>query len=166
MTEQHQGGAFAGILRGWWKRAASEAGDYTFTHSAARATHGYMACYSGANTTTAIDPAATALSGKGGDAINTATGLTTTADNTMLVFAGSDWGDTANDLTPPTGFDERLDVAPLVYLADDIQAAIGASGNKTMTCNSVSGNPRFAWLVPLVPAPEPPSGHPIWLVTA
>jgi hypothetical protein len=68
-------------------------------------------------------------------------GVTTTVDSTLVMLFGSDWNDTANNLTPPTGttptFTEQVDIAG-EYLATGVLSPAGATGNKTMTNNSAA----------------------------
>lgn len=131
------------------KVAASESGDYGFNLSASAATQGVIARYTGANG----NVNASNYTGSNGDGSNTATntGVTTTVNGCMLLFAEYDWGDNTNDTLPPTGMTERLDTL-LMYWADQVQATAGATGVKSHTANVNSGNPRATWVIALEPA--------------
>lgn len=126
---------FTAHVRVWYKIASGEAGNYTATHSAAN-TQGFMFAVSGGSSSA---PVATTNSGGEGPT-TTALGLTTSGNDALIAFMGWDWGDTANNLSPPSGttpaFTERIDVAPLIYLATGVLAAAGATGNKSHTNNS------------------------------
>jgi hypothetical protein len=138
----------------WWKIAASESGSYTATHSSA-SSQGSMLAVSGAHQTAPIDPNPTVNTGTG--TTTTALGLTTDKDGDLLIFIGTDWGTTANNLTPPSGstptFTERQDVA-LTYIATGNLATAGATGNKTITNNSSATDPWSGSLI-AVTGPDP-----------
>lgn len=146
------GGVFNVEFRAYHKIASGETGDYTVTHVDTRS-QGVMMRISGVDTTTPFSPNPTLNSGTADD--TTASGLTTTVNNVMIVLAAFDWGDTANDLTPPTGttptFTEHLDV-PLTYVAAGVLATAGATGDKTMANNSTGVNPWGAALIAIAPA--------------
>lgn len=134
----------------WWKVADNETGDYTVTHATCPS-QAYMAAYAGAKA--APFDAGLTYGTTLGSAV-TAAGLTTASDNSLVVFINQDWGDTANNLTPPTGstptFTERMDV-PLLYVADGVVASFGGTGTKTFTSNSAAGNPNQTFLFALTP---------------
>lgn len=129
----------------WYKIAASESGNYTFTHASASSQGEMMAVSGGAS----AKPNATQNNGTG--LTSTALGLTTVADQSLVAYFGTDWGTTGNNLSPPAGttptFTERLDIAPLVYLATGILSPAGATGDKTQTNNSGLSDPWSAYLV-------------------
>lgn len=137
--------SFNGKLQIYWKRAASESGSYTFTHSSANS-QGVLHAYSGC--ATSGSPVDASSSNSGNNNTTTATGVTTTAANDMLVLLAHDWTASGN-VTPASGFTKRFD--SLIQTSDAIQASAGASGNKTFT----NGNPTStaymwaAWLVAL-----------------
>lgn len=139
-------------LQSWvyYKVASGEGASWTFTH-AAISTQALSVVYRGVDTTTPLDVTST-INTSTTSTTRTWTGLTTATAEAMLVALGQDWGDTANNLTPPTGFTERIEVNPLVYAADKIQTSAGATGNFSHTCNSASGEPRTGVLVALRPA--------------
>lgn len=113
----------------YWKRASSEGASYQWTHSSAGRS-GFIASYSGC--ITSGDPQdATATTNQGTGTSLTATGLTTATANSMLIFVGGLWL-WSRTVTPPASFNERVDNTN-TYLADLVQAAAGASGNKTAT---------------------------------
>lgn len=126
------------------KKAASESGNYTWTH-ASRSSQAAIARYSGSNGTVNVW---SATSSNASNTTRTAGGVTTTQPNCMMLYIGFDWADNTNNETPPTGFTERYDDV-LLYWADAIQASAGASGDKTNTCNSSSTAPRGAFLIAL-----------------
>jgi hypothetical protein len=128
------GGGFDGVRYVWYKIASGESGNYTATHATA-STQGVMVRVSSGN---GAQPVATTNGGSG--VTTTFTGLTPAANGALIIVMGTDWADTANNLTAPGGttptFTERLDVAPLSYVASGNLATAGATGNKTMTNNS------------------------------
>lgn len=135
-----------------WKRASSESGDYTVTHSVG-SSFAFMLCISGAKASGSPINAISASSGAG--VTTTATGITPTADNCLIIFGAHDWGDTGNNLSPPSGstptFAELLD-STLRYYADGVLATAGATGDKSITNNSVSGSNWGVYLVAIAPA--------------
>jgi hypothetical protein len=139
----------------WYKWAAAESGSYTVTH-ASSVRRGKMVRVTGADTTSPFTPAPTQNVGTSSTTY-TYLGLTTAVDGTLVMLFGSDWNDTANNLTPPTGttptFTERIDI-PGEYLATGILSPAGATGNKTMTNNStaVAGSGWLASMVAVQPA--------------
>jgi hypothetical protein len=137
-------------FRSYIKVAASESGNYTWTHSSA-SSQGALRCYRGVNTTTPQD--ATATQNTATNETRTATGLTTATNAAWIEFAGFDWADNSNNLSPPSGMTERLDVT-LVYAATQEITVAGATGNKSHTCNTGpgTGRPNGARLVALRPA--------------
>jgi hypothetical protein len=145
-------GSFGVEMRIYGKLASSEGASWDFTHSSC-SSQGFALTYRGVHTGTQIDVTATTNSGTG--TTSTATGLTTVTNGAMVIFVGHDYGDTANNLTAPTGttptFTERIDTA-LTYAADGVMTTAGATGNKTMTSNSNSSNPWAAALIALRPA--------------
>jgi hypothetical protein len=133
----------------WWKRAASEAGNYTITHIN---TSSQGACLAISGAIATGNPWDVANSNSATSQTSTGSALTTTVANTLLVFYMHDFGDTANNLTPPTGMTERLDVAPLSYSATQAIAATGSTGTRTMTNNNGATTPFAAYMVALKPA--------------
>ena len=135
----------------YYKIAASEAGNYTFTHASA-STCGVVMRYVGVDTSTPFSPTPTSNTGTGVTA--TATGFTTVAANTFVIFTEHDFGDNTNDTVVPVGstptFTERTDTV-LLYIADGTLAAAGATGNKSHTCNNVAGSSWGAYLIGLKP---------------
>lgn len=157
-TTETDAGGFKVKTYAWYKIASGESGNYTITHSSA-ASQGYMAAVSGADIADPFHQNPTTNTGSG--TVSTALGLTTPAENSLVMYLGSDWGDSSNALSPPTGttptFIERLDpgtVSGIMYVADGVLATQSATGNKTQTNNS-AGNPWMASLIcinPVVPA--------------
>ncbi|MGO8241327.1 hypothetical protein ACC806_34885 [Rhizobium ruizarguesonis] len=130
------------------KVAASESGDYTWTPGATAATQGLILRYTGANG--AVNAFSSHMVGaNSGNQDRDATSITPSVDGCMIVYAAFDWGVYTTDLTPPTGYTERVEVNPLIYAADALQATAGATGTVTMVCNSNTFSPRGAWLIAL-----------------
>jgi hypothetical protein len=149
-------GGFSVTNYAWYKFASSESGNYTVSHASA-SSEGYIARYTGVNQTTPFSPAATTSTGTGGT--STATGLTTAQNGTMVVFLGQDWGDTANNLTGPTGttptFTKEMGASTttgVMYVADGVMTTAAATGTKSITNNSTGSDPWFAALVAIQPA--------------
>ena len=142
-------GAFVVNLRTFWKRASSESGSYTFNHASASSA-GWIGCYSGCITSgTPLAATSTNFSNTGVGTTSTGLGITTTAANSFLLWLGNDFADTANNLTPPTGMTERLDVV-VIYAADQLISSAGATGNRTMTNNNSPSDANGAWGVRMV----------------
>ncbi|CDM57664.1 putative mannose-sensitive agglutinin [Rhizobium favelukesii] len=136
------GNSFSALFGVYWKRAASESGSYTFTHSTA-SSQAAIAVYSGAlSSGSPVDVLSQNSGTLSPGTTATATGVTTTAANDLVIYAGHNW-DATGTLSPPTGMTERVD--SLVYIADVAQPSAGASGNKTQTL--ASNNPWAAFLV-------------------
>ena len=132
------------------KIASGESGNYTVTHATAYS-QVYMAAFSAPNTATPFSPNPTVNTGTG--TTTTMLGLTTTTDNSVVMTIDADWGDTSNALTPPSGttptFTERADQAPAIEVADGTLAIAGATGNKTMTNNSLAADPWLGFMFAL-----------------
>lgn len=142
------GGLFHVHFRVWYKIASGESGNYTVTHASA-SSQCYIKAVSGGSSS---QPAATTNSGTG--TTTTASTITPSGNDSLVLFVAHDWGSTANALSPPTGttptFTERLDpgtVAGIMYAADGVLSTAGATGNKTQTNNSVGSDPWAASLV-------------------
>lgn len=141
-TATQPGGAFSLKLRVWSRPTdGSEGASFTWNHASA-STAMAIVNYTGAKTASPFG----AVSSNTGSGV-TSTYLTITpsagACNTTVGF---DWGDTTNNLVPPSGtptLTERLDAAVL-YIATADNVAASATGSRTQTVNSVSGNPWFA----------------------
>jgi hypothetical protein len=132
-SERVGSGGFYGILRAYIKVASGESGNYTWTHSAL-SSQGWIGVFRGVDTTTPQDTTATTNRGTTG-LTRTWSGLTTATDGAWIVALGHDWADTTNNLSPPTGMTERLDVT-LVYVATEEVTTAGATGDRSHTCNS------------------------------
>ena len=137
----------------YWKRASGESGNYSFTHSSF-ATQGYIAAYSGCLTSgTPLGATSTNTATSGSSGVGT--GITTTADNSFLLFIGADLSGSGG-LTPPSGMTERRDLDD--YWADELRASAGATGNRTQTNNGSGWGIRMVELLNVVAAPWPPDG--------
>jgi hypothetical protein len=146
-----QADPFAIALHVYWKLAASESGNYTFTHGAA-SSEGVLYAISGADATP-INPAATVVNSSPLGATNTATGLTTPNDGALVVFADMVWDSMGSSATAPSGttptFTERYDpgTGGVLYCADGVLATAGATGNKAVTSGNGSNSKWVATLV-------------------
>lgn len=155
-------GSFNGKFWAYVKTASSESGDYTFSHSTC-SSQGLMLRVSAGNATGVVD-----ASNTGTGSTTTFTGVTTTQDNALVMVVAHDWGDTANNLSPPSGstptFTEHVDVT-LVYAASGVLATAGSTGDKTMTNNTTGINPWAGYTIGINPE-EAPSGGVIvsWFV--
>ncbi|MGH8562709.1 MAG: hypothetical protein ACREXW_00960 [Gammaproteobacteria bacterium] len=135
-------------LRAFWKLAASESGNYTFTHGAADS-EGVMYAISGADATP-INPNPSTNTGLGASSV--ALGLTTPVNGSLVVLATHVWN-AAGPTSPPTGttptFTERYDpgAGGILYVADGVLATAGATGDKTLT--SANG-PSHKWGATLI----------------
>ena len=134
---------------------SSEPASYEFDYGSSDvASQGLLLVYRGVDPTTPLDTGVQLRSvprSSGTGATHRFLSLTTVTANTMLVALGQDWGDNTANLTPPTGFTERVDLT-LVYAADKVQAATGATGDFTMTNNSTNINPNQTIHLALRPA--------------
>lgn len=142
-------GGFAANVYVFWKRASGESGSYTATHSAG-SSQASLRAYSGCATSGSPIDASSANSGTG--QITTATGITTTVADTMLLYAANNWE--GSGTTPPSGFTERFD--SIINDSDKAQASAGATGNVVQNPNGNinSSEPWTAFLIAL----KPPSG--------
>lgn len=127
----------------WRKVASGEAGDYTITHANA-ASNAYMQCARGQNLITPYDPNPTTDTGLGDTA--TAPGLTTSVDNSLIVYFCSKWN--FPGITPPGGvtptLTTRLDgSATLLFVSTGVLAGQGATGNKIAT--GLPNTPTEPW---------------------
>lgn len=129
-------GSFQGRFSIFWKRASSESGSYTFTHSTCSA-QGVLKAYSGCLASgTPLGATANATTADGGAVSQTTVGpsITTTAANSFLLFETHNWT-ASGTLSPPSGMTERFD--NLIYSADQLIAAAGATGTRTQTNGNV-----------------------------
>lgn len=141
----------------WWKRASGEGASYDFTKNGTASNafmSGFIASASGC--------------AAGGDPVNVysnevyivndttirAAGVTTTLDDCLLVFLGSQGATVRCSFSTLT---ERLDTTPSnesLYCATGLQASAGASGDKDGTLAS-SSTQKHAFLVALSPDQNP-----------
>lgn len=137
-------GSFNVNLWVWYKVASSESGNYTITHSSST-TQGYMEVVQGVS-----GDAPTRTVNQGTGATATALTITTSVDDSLVIFFTSDWGDNANNLACPTGttptFTEHYD-AVLMHACDGPLATAGATGNKTASVHQAAALPWGAMLV-------------------
>ena len=144
-------------IRVYWKKAASESGSYTVSHTAA-GTEGVLYCLSGADGTAPLTPAPTFLTdgnpGVANGQTTTATGLTTPAAGCLVIMSEALYDDTqvgGTPMVPPTGttptFTERYK-GTIMYLSDGVMASAGATGNKSHTNgNNGAGAPWVSTLI-------------------
>lgn len=117
----------------WGKIAAGEPANYTVTHANAN-TNAYMLAALGANLVTPFSPNPTTNTGLGATA--TAPGLTTLANNSLIVYYCSKWN--FPGITPPGGvtpvLTTRLDGSvTLLFVSTGVLGAAGATGDKIAT---------------------------------
>lgn len=132
----------------WRKTANGEAGDYTVMHAQATS-NAWMQCARGQNLITPYDPNPTTNTGLGATA--TAPGLTTVADNSLIVYFCSKWN--FPGITPPGGatptLTTRLDgSATLLFVSNGVLAAAGATGDKIAT--GLPNTPTEPWASGLI----------------
>lgn len=140
------GGGFNVRLRTFYKRASSESGSYTLTHTACTS-QAHLTVFRNVDWSSGpFDATQTQNNGTG--TTRTWTGLTTANASSMIVATGFDWGDTSNNLSPPAGMTEALDTS-ISYLAYETIAAAGSTGNRSHTNNVYSSNPWGARLIAL-----------------
>lgn len=136
-------GSFNYAQYAWYKKAASESGNYTVSFASTTATRGLIVRVSGADGTTPFAPNNTQNSGTG--ATTTFTGLTTTAANELVLLFGSDDNDNSNTYTVSGYTLQATTAGECVLTATQVSA--GATGNQTMTNNSATGSPWFSGVV-------------------
>lgn len=130
-----------------WKRASSEAANYTFTHGAI-SSQAVIASYSG-SVASGNPIEAFSQNYATGTTTGTATATAITLNpNNKLIYASHNW-DNSGTLTVPTGMTERFDGQ--LYVADEDRVSPGTSGNRTQTL--ASSGPWQAFLIALKPAP-------------
>ena len=141
-------GGFNGKLWLYWKRAASESGSYTFTHATC-SSQGVLTAYSGGKVSGTPTGATINNTGTNPNHNDISTGLsiTTTAANSWLLYLAHDWTGSGT-LSPPSGMTERFD--NLLYSADELISAAGATGNRTQNNASALGEPWATRMVELL----------------
>lgn len=118
------------------KIADADPATWNVTLSGSAAWGGKSALYILPDQTTPVDVTGVSTAG-GSTSTPTATGVTTTVANCMVVvFFSADgaWG----AQTPPTGTNERLDDGADAYIDDELFASSGATGNFQATMGSSS----------------------------
>lgn len=130
----------------YWKRAASEAGNYTFGDTLYTFTSGCVGAFSGAIASgSPIDVSGTGSIGS--STTGTAAAVTTLTADTLLCYFASNFD--AVSYTPPSGMTERYDASSF-ELATVPQAGTGSTGTKAATL--ASSSEWAAVLVALLPA--------------
>ncbi len=140
-----------------FRAGGSEPSTYTWTSDGGgTGLAGYIRCYSGVSTSTAIDVTTSINSGESASSPISlqATGVTTTTNNTMLVWIASTDAPAACTFTQPSSFLNTVSVTDLSTFvnlsgADLAQTTAGASGNKTGSC-TFSGGGTSGWTCFLV----------------
>jgi hypothetical protein len=134
-----------------YKGLVGTVSSYVFNHTVS-SSQGCVLGYSGVNTTTQEDQTATSNpDASSATDTRTWTGLTTVTNGAYIVGFGHDWGDNTNNLTPPSGTTERVEVNGIIYAFDEARATAGATGNRSHTCNNTL-NPWAARLIALRPS--------------
>jgi photosystem II stability/assembly factor-like uncharacterized protein len=145
-TSVTDSGNFNGQLHVYAKRAASESGSYTFTHSSA-SSQAILLAYAGASKSGLFIDASSHNTGVG--VSSDALGITTTQPNDMLIWISHNWTGSGN-LSPPVELTERFD--GLVYAADIPFASTGATNDVVQSDNGNTGSdPWAAWLIGITP---------------
>lgn len=140
----YNSGGFITVLTLWWKRAASESGSYTFTHVAAD-NQGWIGSYSGC--LASGTPVGTPSQNSGTGITTTGLGITTGSNGSWLIYCAADYN-FAGGLLPPVGMTERND--SYFYLADELRATAGATGNRTQVNSNGASDPWLAYMVELI----------------
>lgn len=155
----NDGFGFLAKISLYWKRAASESGNYTFTHSSCSA-QGMLMAFSGC--VTSGSPIDVSSQNSGTNSTSTATGITTTVANDLLAYIGQCWGDAAQ--STPTGFTNIISTLTILAASFKATTTAGATGSVTSNNgNGVSTEPWSAFLIALMPAA---SGSPYTLPAA
>lgn len=160
VNQNNDTGAFS--VRGWLlrKRASSESGDYTVTHTT-NASNGVIVAVSGAEDN--ASPQVTTNDGDGAGDITFSAVTTTRADAWIGAFAWNWelWGSGS----PPGGttptFTERLDSAShLIYVAEGTFSGTGSTGNKTMGSGNNTADDQWGCFLVALEVPEAGGGDP------
>lgn len=156
-TDVTDSGSFNGEMRFFWKFAANESGNYTWAHATASRQAAILRI---SDVDKDIPFACLSTKNTGNGVTATALGLTTNRDNTLVLFWGQDWGDTANNLAVPTGSTPTFSnehipgtATGIQYCASGTLATAGATGNKSHTSNNnaPNNNPWARLLIALNP---------------
>lgn len=141
----------------WTKIAASESGDYQVIHSNASST-AFLWAVSGADTVSPLSPAPTTNQGLGTTA--TALSLTTTVDQSLVVYWVSRWnwpGGTFDSGGTTPAFTERNDPSVgLFWVGSGVMSPAGATGDKIATgLPQVANEPWASGLISFKAASTP-----------
>lgn len=132
----------------WSKPANGELGNYDVLHANA-ASNAYMQCARGGNLVTPFDPNPTTNTGLGATA--TAPGLTTVANNSLIIYYCSKWnfpGGTFPGGSTPV-LTTRLDgSATLLFVSTGVLGPASATGDKTAT--GLPNTPTEPWASGLI----------------
>lgn len=124
----------------YWKTVgASEPATWTFTLSASQACQGYLRADSSMATASPID-ASSEVQAPSNGATLTATGVTTTQANDLIIAAWF-WTGNRTVVTSPGDLTIRHQVTggPGLVVAEGVQATAGATGDKVVTINTPTG---------------------------
>ena len=106
----------------------SEPSTYTFSRSGASFMTSTVTCFSGNNASTILNVAG-AVWNVGTGSTQTASAITTTTANTLLVYF--DFPNTGTAMSPPTGMTEILDApSGFGYIAWETRASTGSTGTR------------------------------------
>ncbi|MEW9871925.1 fibronectin type III domain-containing protein [Arthrobacter sp. HS15c] len=130
---------------------ASEPASYTWTTAGSVASGGGISCYSGVNTTTPLDTAASVAASATAATTGSVSGVTTTTAGAMLVGAiAINSSNTTIAIAAPSDMAEVYDLGgKRTELDDGLQAAAGSSGSKSWVWSSGSAREWAGWLVAL-----------------
>lgn len=144
-----------------YKVASSEGASYAFGSATSQRCSGIIVSFSGCDTTTPIDASSGTTNQAGPGA---ALSITTTVDNTVVLFLTGYDISSQQTITEPGGMTEAGDtnsaqVSEVAYVA---QASAGATGNKTPQAGPNAGNSAF--LIALTPSSgAPPAVDDSWV---
>jgi hypothetical protein len=136
---------------GWKRLSANDTGNYTITFSGSGAWREAI-CQKYTGVITSGNPYDFAPNGanSGSSSVTASPNVsgTTVTANVMLAFGASNFNGGA--WTPPASFTERFDISTGITESTLVQAAAGATGNKSATC--ASSGQSCSFLFPLKPA--------------
>lgn len=146
----------------YWKRATgADSGTYNFAFASAPTTRtGYAIAFSGCITSGNPINVETAAGHLGGNINFPDTSITTTVDNTIMVWLAQNYDSTATN--SPAGWAERADdTAPGASTAVAVLAKAVAGASGTISASAASGiQNKIVWLGALLPGPDPDPPEP------
>ena len=130
----------------FWKRAASESGNYTFTHASMRSGVACL-CFSGAATSgDPIDAAFAHATSAANDTTPDATSITNGQANSMNIVGYSDWNTGITLAAGTSGYTVAVTVDNC-GAAYAVQASSGASGSKAFSAAASVQNGTSHWSI-------------------